>query len=84
LVEAGVLASTMTFNSVDTAALVACWRRPIDCPGAAGGTVGLLELGLFLPSQQRSCPNTCRPGSLLVVPVREQCGNRLLHFAAEF
>jgi hypothetical protein len=52
--------------------------------GAARGTVRLLELGLLLPSQQCRCPNTYRPSSLLVVPVREQCGNGLLHLAPEF
>jgi hypothetical protein len=50
----------------------------------AGGAIGLLELGLLLPSQERSCPDTYRPSGLLVVPLREQCGDRFLHLAAEF
>jgi hypothetical protein len=34
-VDAGVFESTMTFSSVVTAALDACWSRAIDCPNAA-------------------------------------------------
>jgi len=51
---------------------------------APGLPIGFPELRQLLPSQQRRRPNPCGPGSLLVVSVREQCGYRLFHLAAEF
>ena len=84
--EAGVLGSSRSLIRVVAAAEVPCWSRAMDW--AEGGTaripVGLLELGYLLPAEQRRWPRCRRRGPPLPVALGEQCGDCLLHLAAEF
>jgi hypothetical protein len=59
-------------------------KRRCSLGGAAGGPVGLLELGLLLPSHESGGRDPDRAGGLLDVALRQHGGNGVLQLALEF